>query len=100
MAQFSHWATSSSGAAGASIPGKPGSRLGGFAMRKPHATSIHGYRSAALESQVAELTPAEEQALEEFGNWLDGELDRLVARWIHCAAPNASHRERVARRLI
>ena len=69
-------------------------------MRKPHVTSIHGYRSALLESQAAELTQAEEQALEKFGSWLDGELEQLVARWIHCAAPNAAHRERVARRLM
>ena len=56
-------------------------------MRKPHVTSIHGYRSALLESQAAELTQAEEQALEKFGSWLDGELEQLVARWIRLPPP-------------
>jgi hypothetical protein len=59
----------------------------------------HGHRSSAIETEVAQLTAAEEQALAEFGHWLDGELDRLVARWIHLAAPNASRGERAARRV-
>ena len=25
-----------------------------------------------------------------FADWLDGELEKLVARWIHLAAPNAA----------
>jgi hypothetical protein len=27
---------------------------------------------------------------ETFGLWMDAELEKLVARWIHLAAPNAS----------
>lgn len=34
---------------------------------------------------------------ERFGEWLDGELEKLVARWIHLAAPNADRRERSLR---
>ncbi len=60
----------------------------------------HGYQSSATEAQVAELSAAEEQALEQFGLWLDGELEALVARWIHLAAPNASKRERALRRTL
>jgi hypothetical protein len=26
----------------------------------------------------------------QFGQWLDAELEKLVARWIHLAAPSAS----------
>ena len=68
-------------------------------MRKPNTNLNHGHLSTAVEAEVAQLTAAEELALVEFGDWMDGELDRLVARWIHLAAPNASRRERVARRL-
>ncbi|HJT36180.1 MAG TPA: hypothetical protein VJ783_29435 [Pirellulales bacterium] len=31
-----------------------------------------------------------------FATWLDGELDKLVSRWIHLASPNAGRRERAA----
>lgn len=29
-----------------------------------------------------------------FSAWLDGELEKLVSRWIHLASPNAGRRER------
>ncbi len=32
---------------------------------------------------------AEQLASEHFGLWLDGELEKLVARWQHLAAPQA-----------
>jgi hypothetical protein len=35
-----------------------------------------------------------------FGEWLDEELKQLVARWSYLAAPSASRRERVLRRMI
>jgi hypothetical protein len=35
-------------------------------------------------------TVTEEPDYEIFGAWMDGELEKLVARWIHLAAPNAS----------
>ncbi|HEX5445990.1 MAG TPA: hypothetical protein VFW87_19340 [Pirellulales bacterium] len=31
-----------------------------------------------------------------FALWLDGELEKLVARWIHLASPNSGFRERAA----
>jgi hypothetical protein len=68
-------------------------------MRKPNTDLNHGYLSTAVEAEVAQLSAAEEQALVEFGDWMDRELEQLVARWIHLAAPNAARRERAARRL-
>jgi len=64
-------------------------------MRKPtfnpeHNPSGEGSLSVATSA-------AEEAALEKFGSWLDGELDQLVARWVHLAAPNAAHRGRSTR---
>ena len=29
-------------------------------------------------------------AYRRFNRWMDGELEALVARWVHAAAPNAS----------
>jgi len=37
---------------------------------------------------------AEEAALEQFGLWMDGQLEELVAKWAHLAAPNASRSRR------
>jgi len=34
-----------------------------------------------------------------FGRWLDLELEKLVARWAHLAAPAAARSERVLRSL-
>jgi hypothetical protein len=34
-----------------------------------------------------------------FGRWLDGELEKLVARWAHLAAPASARRDQVLRRL-
>ena len=42
---------------------------------------------------VSEAT-AEEQALAAFGAWIDAELEKFVARWIHLAAPNAQRPRR------
>lgn len=77
-------------------------RTGEQAMRNQPTggNEKHGHQSAATEAQVAEFNAAEEQALEHFGLWLDGELETLVARWIHLAAPNASKRERALRRTL
>jgi len=71
-------------------------------MRKAHANTNpnHGIQPAAVEAAAAEHAAAEEQALADFGRWLDGELEQLVARWIHLAAPNASRRERSLRRTL
>ena len=43
----------------------------------------------ALQTPSADYAP--------FGRWLDGELEKLVGRWIHLAAPAASRRKQVFR---
>ena len=50
-----------------------------------------GNHTQALQAAGADYAP--------FGRWLDGELEKLVARWIHLAAPAAARREQVLRRL-
>jgi hypothetical protein len=35
----------------------------------------------------------------DFDHWMDGQLEELVARWIHTAAPNADRYWRIGRRL-
>ncbi|MEX0677664.1 MAG: hypothetical protein WD063_11350 [Pirellulales bacterium] len=34
-----------------------------------------------------------------FDRWMDDELERLVAQWMHTAAPNASRSWRIERKL-
>ena len=58
--------------------------------------SIHS-TSSALHREDTALVVAESQSFTDFGLWMDAELDRLVARWIHTAAPNASRSVRSAR---
>lgn len=38
-----------------------------------------------------------EEVCAPFAAWLDGELEKLVSRWIHLASPNAGRRERALR---
>jgi hypothetical protein len=40
----------------------------------------------ALQATVIQEPDYEET----FGLWMDAELEKLVARWVHLAAPNAS----------
>lgn len=40
------------------------------------------------------LPTADESVYASFGTWLDEQLQQLVARWAHLAAPNASGRDR------
>jgi len=42
-----------------------------------------------LHGEVPVGLAAEEQAIEHFATWLDVELEKLVARWSHLAAPKA-----------
>jgi hypothetical protein len=35
----------------------------------------------------------------DFDHWMDGQLEQLVARWIHTAAPNAGRAWRLGRGL-
>jgi hypothetical protein len=69
-------------------------------MRKGKANSNGGHTAAALDTAAQEFSASEEQALVEFGRWMDGELEQLVARWAHLAAPNASRRASALRRTI
>ena len=69
-------------------------------MRKGKANPTGGHTAAALETAAPEFSEAEEQSLAEFGRWMDGELEQLVARWAHLAAPNASRRANALRRTI
>jgi hypothetical protein len=44
---------------------------------------------------VLQTTALQEPDYEEtFGLWMDAELEKLVARWVHLAAPNASRLNR------
>ena len=53
--------------------------------------------TAQRRMTTAPTTVAEEQALAAFGQWMDAELEKLVARWIHLAAPNAQRPARISR---
>ena len=55
---------------------------------------IQNDHNTPTESVATPTTAAEEQALEVFGQWMDSELEKLVARWIHLAAPNAQRPSR------
>jgi len=85
-------------------PGVPGPVLrdwdmrGMLAMRNPIFNPEH--KPTGDTSLSVATTAAEEAALEKFGTWLDGELDVLVARWGHLAAPNAAHRARSTRSMF
>ena len=46
--------------------------------------------SLDLHHPSAVAIAAEELACEHFAAWLDVELDKLVLKWKHLAAPNAS----------
>lgn len=55
------------------------------------------HRNSAQASANAAIA-AEERASRNFGEWLDCELQRLVAQWSHLAAPAATRPPRVKRR--
>ncbi|HEX4132344.1 MAG TPA: hypothetical protein VHZ24_20095 [Pirellulales bacterium] len=54
--------------------------------------------SALVVADATAREEAEERALAAFGLWFDAECDRLVARWIHLAAPNAQRPQNLRRR--
>jgi hypothetical protein len=56
-----------------------------------------GFESLSSHDTQFGLPVAADEVYEPFGVWLDGRLEELVSRWIHLAAPNASHRERAIR---
>ena len=47
-------------------------------------------QNAIGQNPAGQATVTQEPNYEAFGLWMDSELDKLVARWIHLAAPNAS----------
>ena len=60
-------------------------------MHKPTENKLETTNAAEV---VVVATPAAEAL---FADWIDGELEKLVAKWIHLAAPNAK-RSRALRR--
>ena len=43
-----------------------------------------------VQNPTGQATATQEPSYEVFGLWMDSELEKLVARWVHLAAPNAS----------
>lgn len=60
-------------------------------------SSNHEQRAREHDKQFG--MPVEDRSVyAPFAEWLDGELNLLVDRWIHLAAPNASRRLEASRR--
>jgi len=60
-----------------------------------HKFSSH---SSASRIEDATMVVAESESFVAFDLWMDAQLDRLVAQWIHTAAPNASRPDRIGPR--
>ncbi len=56
------------------------------------------YHSSASRNVDATIVVAETQSFVAFDQWMDAQLDQLVAQWIHTAAPNASRPDRIGLR--
>lgn len=61
------------------------------------ASSDHQQRANEHDKQFG-IRVEDASVYAPFGSWLDDELAKLVARWAHLAAPNATRRERALRR--
>ena len=61
---------------------------GGLIM-KSHKGPASSDVSLDLHGSTPVAIAAEKLATEHFAMWLDGELEKLVARWEHLAAPKA-----------
>lgn len=61
-------------------------------------TSSENLRRAREHDEQFGIREADASVYAPFEAWLDEELERLVARWIHLAAPNASRREQALQR--
>jgi hypothetical protein len=61
---------------------------------------IHDFSSSSPVSRTADaaLVAAESKSFVAFDEWMDDQLGRLVAQWIHTAAPNANRLESIQRR--
>lgn len=53
---------------------------------------------AAIGHETVPARPEPEPDFTALDEWMDAELEKLVARWVHLAAPNAS-RIRLGKRL-
>ena len=61
---------------------------------------VHDFRpSPASRKRDAARILKEMKSFAAFDRWMDDELDRLVAQWIHASAPNANREWRVTRKL-
>jgi hypothetical protein len=59
----------------------------------------HDFSSSSVSRQTdATLVVAESKSFVAFDEWMDVQLGRLVAQWIHTAAPNANRPEIIQRR--
>ena len=56
------------------------------------------FQSASNRDDRLGLPVDDDRVYERFAAWLDGQLDELVAKWAHLAAPRASRRERAIQR--
>jgi hypothetical protein len=61
---------------------------------------IHDFSSSLPVTRKADATlaVAESKSFVAFDEWMDDQLGRLVAQWIHTAAPNANRLEGIQRR--
>ncbi len=57
-------------------------------MKTPAKTNEKRFPPAPRDEDAA-LVALESASFQVFEQWMDGELDRLIAQWIHAAAPNA-----------
>lgn len=53
---------------------------------------------SASDNGDTALVVAESKTFVAFDQWMDEQLDQLVARWIHTAAPNATRFDRLQKR--
>ena len=57
---------------------------------KPESNETDKLRTSAALANLEILSASEEKALADFDCWMDGQLEKLVARWSHLASPNAA----------
>ncbi len=62
---------------------------GGRTMKAPGKTDVKRFPPGPRDEDAA-LVALESQPFQDFEVWMDAELERLVARWVHAAAPNAA----------
>ena len=54
--------------------------------------------SPAVRKPDATLVAEQLKSFADFDRWMDNQLESLVARWLHTAAPNANRVRRIADR--